>query len=53
MESNEEDPGADTAMFQAFQDADEPAAQHNHTFRIVSLVVGLVIFVGIVALLLQ
>jgi flagellar biogenesis protein FliO len=40
-------------MFQAFQDADEPVVEHRNTFRIVSLLIGLIVFVGIVALLLR
>lgn len=52
------DPSADTTMFQAFvQRAEEPDAQRGKAvgapFRVLTLVIGLAIFAGLVWLLLE
>lgn len=51
----EPDDGADTQMFRAFVDRKEaePAKAVGAPFRIITLLVGLVVFAGIVFLLLQ
>lgn len=52
----EEDPGANTEMFRAFVAGDErqqPARASGSTFRIVTLLVGLGVFVAVVVLLVK
>lgn len=50
----DEDPGADTGVFQAFMDADsDESTTYSRTFRVVSLLIALALFIGSVFLLFQ
>ncbi|MBW3608401.1 MAG: hypothetical protein KY463_08600 [Actinobacteria bacterium] len=51
----EPDDGADTQMFRAFVERNEPPRQKavGAPFRIVTLLIGLVVFVGLILLLLK
>ena len=52
-EHPDEDPGADTGVFQAFMDADrdEDTTTYSRTFRVVSLLIAFALFIGSVFLL--
>lgn len=48
-----DDPAADTAMFQAFQDAADEPVKSGTVFRIASLAIGVLVLAAIVFALLQ
>lgn len=52
--SSTEKDAADTASFQRFMDEhDHPRTDDNRTFRLVTLLIGLVVLAGVIYLLLQ